>query len=131
MQDHPDKTALLVGVARFLNEDLAPKIDDKGLRFRARIAAYLVRTVILEQAMGEGHDRAELTRLAALLDVDGDLPVREADRNATLRTLNRQLAGRIRQGQDDDALRAHLKATLTDKLQVVQPGFDTRLDVGD
>jgi hypothetical protein len=131
MQDHPDKTALLVGVARFLNEELAPKIDDKGLRFRARIAAYLVRTVILEQAMGEGHDHAELTRLAALLEVEGELPVREADRVATLRSQNRQLAALIREGQDDDAIRAHVKATLQDKLQVVQPGFDTRLDVGD
>ena len=129
MQDHPSKMALLTGVARFLAADLAPEVEDRDLRFRVRIAAWLVQQVALELAFDEQQDTAELERLCALLgeEVPGAAPT--SVRHERLRELNGRLVERIRAGEVDEALFDHVTQTLKEKLAVVQPRFDTRLEV--
>lgn len=129
MQDHPDKLTLLQGVGTFLATELAPKIDDRDLRFRARIAAYLIQIVAMELAFDEQQDDAELTRLGVLLDEETVANLPASQRKAELRRLNDALVDRIRSGDVDEALFDHVTATLREKLAVVQPRFDTRLDV--
>lgn len=130
MQDHPNKMALLTGVARFLAADLASNIEDRDLRFRTRIAAYLVQQVALELAFDEQQDAAEMKRLAALLGDDEPSPdAPTSARHEQLRAMNARLVERIRAGDVDEALFDHVKKTLEEKLAVVQPRFDTRLEV--
>jgi len=130
MQDHPNKLALLTGVARFLAADLAPTVTDRDLRFRVRIAAYLVQQVSLELAFDEQQDAAELERLYALLEAEApEGPLPTSARHARLKELNGALVERIRAGEVDEALFDHVTQTLKEKLAVVQPRFDTRLDV--
>lgn len=126
MQDLPDKQTLLGALAQFLSEQVQPAITDRGLAFRVRIAAHLADTLRREVAHEEAHDAAELARLRDLLGAEG-LP---SDRTDAIRTLNARLAQALREGTvDADAARASLLATLRDKLAVVQPRFDTRLDL--
>lgn len=129
MQDHPDKLALLQGVGTFLARDLAPTLDDRNLRFRARIAAYLIQIVAMELAFDEQQDAAELGRLVGLLDEPAVEALPASQRKAELTRLNALLVERIRSGEVDEALFDHVTATLREKLAVVQPAFDTRLDV--
>ena len=130
MQDRPDMTALLGAVARFLQKDVQPQIADKGLGFRVLIAAHLCTMAAAEAAGAEAEDEAQLTRLGALLPelVDGDAPTGEAARRAAIRRLHTELARRIRAGELDEAarpaVRAHVIATLREKLRVVSPRFD-------
>lgn len=95
----PDAAELLDAVALFLAKELTPSIEDRGLAFRVRIAAYLVGMVSRE--------------------VRADLP--EQDLEALLAV--------IRGGEADDLTRAEVMARLRQELAVVQPKFDTSLNV--
>jgi len=131
MQDSPDKTMLLAGVARFLKEEVLPNTADRGRAFRVRIAAHLVASVARELQGGEAHDVAEGQRLAALLGEDVPEGGSESQRRTSLTALNARLADGIRHGDpqiDIHAARAHVMETLKDKLAINQPRFDTRLN---
>jgi hypothetical protein len=133
MQDRPDRLTLLEAVARFLGEELAPAIDDRGLAFRVRIAAWLVQMVTLESLLGETQDAAQLVRLRKLLDEAGETPPSPAALREAIVHLEARLCDRIREGgldADERArITAHVKQTLLEKLAVVQPRFDTRPNV--
>ena len=129
MQDSPDKLALLTGVAQFLTGELAPQIADRDLRFRVRISAYLLQQVLMELAFDEQQDAGELGRLGLLLDEAVDLEQPTSLRHARIRELKAALATRIRSEGADEATRAHVMKTLRDQLAVVQPRFDTRIEV--
>lgn len=141
MQDAPDKGALLGGVAMFLMGQVEPALKaagQRGLAFRARIAAHLISTVYREIIHEGEHDAAEWGRLTELL---GALP--EAYRGDSsdpgaaglteaLPEANARLACALRDDDapiDEAATRAALMATLRDRLMVVQPRFDTRIDL--
>lgn len=134
MQDAPDRQTLLAGVAMFLAGQVEPALKapgaNPGLAFRSRIAAHLVATVGRELAFEEQHDAAELDRLCALLAEPGPSLTGEARREA-IRAHRATLAHKLRADQpiDEAATRAALMATLRDQLQVVQPRFDTRVEL--
>ncbi len=133
MQDRPDKAALLDAVAGFLLQEIRPQVVDPALNFRVLIAANLAAVVARETRLEETHDAAQLKRLRGILpDVDiAELADsrRRADRTAALKTLDQELANRIRSGEIEEAqmgaLWAHVNATLGEKLQVVNPQFNT------
>lgn len=134
MQDRPDRVTLLQAVARFLGEDLASALQDRELAFKVRIAAYLVQMVTLELTHEEAHDAAQLERLRALFgQPDETHPASPAQVREAIAHLETRLVDRIRNGELDDEERAriteHVKATLMEKLSVVQPRFDTRRDI--
>jgi len=135
VQYRPDKAALMEAVAQFLDEQVRPAVGkDPALAFRVRIAANLARITARETAVEDAHDASELASLAELLpDEFGQLPEIEdgTQRREAISELNRTLARRIREGDfdDDAALVAHLRRTLTEKLSVTNPRFDTSLEV--
>ena len=126
MQDIPDKSTLLAAVRRFLKADLAAVIPDPALRFRVLIAANLLGVVERELALEGAHHTAEVERLSALcedtalqdlLTLDGD----DERRAGLAATYERLLAD---EAVDEAALFAHVKATLGEKLAVINPRFD-------
>ncbi len=126
MQDIPDKSALLGAVRRFLKDDLLPVVPDPSLRYRVLVALSLLGVVERELALGDGHYADEIGRLAELLEaaeVD-DLSALQSDdaRRAALTPIYERLLAD--DATDQDALFAHVKATLADKLAVVNPRFD-------
>jgi hypothetical protein len=126
VQDIPDKVTLLAAVRRFLKADLAAVIPDPALRFRVLIAANLLGVVARELDHEQAHHAAEVERLVSLLsDVDGEellgLQSDTARREALGPLYERLLEG---DPEDPQALFDHVKATLAEKLAVVNPRFD-------
>lgn len=124
MQDRPDKTTLLAEVARFLEEQVRPAIDDKGLAYRVRVAAFLVGVVAREDASEHLADPAHLAALLQLLG-GGDLPADIEERREAIRAAEAEVARRLRDGDLPIAQALPvLKAVLAGKLKVSNPRFD-------
>ena len=129
MQDRPDTRELIQAVGDFLDRELLPAITDPRLRFRALVAANVLKIVGRELAAGDAPRRAEWQRLTALLnEMDAPLPPRDEDlRNAVLE-LNRRLAARIRAGEMDvgaefDRALSHALMTVQEKLEIANPRY--------
>ena len=123
MQDIPDKSTLLAAVRRFLKADLAGAVTDPALRFRVLIAANLLGVIERELALEGAHHTAEVERLGDLTDVEGLLSLDGDDaRRAGLAAAYQELLAD--EGADEAALFAHVKATLAEKLAVINPRFD-------
>ena len=125
MQDEPHKTALLIGVARFLDQDIRPQIADKALAFRLRIATHLLTTVVRELAFESQADAAELASLQALLG-QADAPQPDAQRRAeAILAGNTQAVIDLESNQlSPDDLHDHLERALAARLAVTNPRFD-------
>lgn len=124
MQDKPTSTELLEALAAFLREEVAPRLEG-GLRFKALVGANVAGIVAREIALGPAQDRAQLERLAALLDRDHhDVP--PEDVAGTVREWSHELCRRIDAGEADDGpwrdrLLDHLRACVSEKLAVDNP----------
>lgn len=134
MQDRPHKKDLLFALAKFLDDQVRDAIADPGLRFRVRIASNIAKVVALETMVEDTHDAAELEGLQAILpDVADGLGPNDGagGRRRAIEVLNAALADAIRTRvlPDEAAARAHVKRTLIDKLSVVNPRFDTSLEI--
>jgi hypothetical protein len=126
MQDRPTYDELLAALERFLNEEIVAHAEG-AQRFHARVAANTVRILRRELEQAEEQLDREWTGLAALLGA--------ATRPATLRALREAtgtrtaaLCERIRAGDADggpfrDAVLAHVRQTVRDKLLVTNPGW--------
>jgi hypothetical protein len=124
MQDRPTAIELLDAVRGFLERDVVPALDGTA-KFHARVAANVLAIVGRELALDEPHLLAEWQRLDALLD-PAPLPAGWDERRAALRARTAALCERIRAGDADaapfrDAVLAHLRATVREKLAVANP----------
>ena len=127
MQDRPSVRELLDAVRAFLEEDVVPALDGPR-QFHARVAANVLAIVGRELAGEEASLFAEWQRLAQLLGGASEPPPRLEALRAALREGTAALAERIRCGEADAgpfraAVRAHLRATVEDKLRVANPRF--------
>lgn len=114
MQDPPGAEALLGFVSSFLREEVLPQLQG-ALAFHVRVAANAVDLARREVRLGPVSDAQEAARLAALLDMDGDLA-----------ELNERLCDEIRDRRIDlstPGLLEHLRLSLLAKLEVDQPGY--------
>jgi len=125
MQDRPNTTELLAAVRGFLETDVVGALTGRR-RFHALVAANVL--AIVERELTGDEDRVvdEWRRLAALLDVSGDPPPRLELARRGVRELEERLAERIRAGEADqgefaDRVRAHLRATVLEKLRIANP----------
>ncbi|WP_428668631.1 DUF6285 domain-containing protein [Reyranella sp.] len=114
-QDRPTAAELLAAIADFLREEATPALDraEPRLGFQMRVAVNSLAILERESRLGPAADARERARLAALLGRDG-----------TLADLNRELARQLRTGERDerdDALMAHLEATIADKIAIANP----------
>ena len=114
-QDRPTASELLAAIADFLREEATPALDkaEPRLGFQMRVAVNSLAILEREARLGPAADAAEQARLAKLLG-----------RGGTLDELNRDLARQLRAGtrdEGDDALMAHLEATIADKIAIANP----------
>lgn len=122
MNDRPTAGELLESVERFLRDDVIPALDSH-LKFQARVAANVVAIVAREWASEDAHLADEWARLNGLFaDPIPPPPDREALREA-IEARTHMLVERIRAGEADEgpwreALVAHLRRTVADKLAV-------------
>ncbi len=128
MQDRPTVSELLEAVRAFLDEEVVPALA--GLRqFHARVAANVLAIVGREVAGEEATLLAEWQRLAPLLGEDTSVaPTRLEALRSAVRERTAVLAERIRRGEADagplrDAVRAHVRATVEEKLRIANPRF--------
>lgn len=134
--DQPGKEDLLDAVARFLQQDVLGAVSDPGLAFRLRVAANLVGLVARECRQEEAQADQEFARYRALFPGQPPFPTELIEhRRNTLRDFQRRLAERLRGEEEewsDEALAAvakHLRASLQAELAIVNPRFDTRLEI--
>jgi len=125
VNDRPTGAELLRAVERFLEQEVVPCLEGPR-RYHARIAANLVAMVAREIETEEAQLHAEWERLGVLLGLREERPAaREALREA-VRERTQALAERIRRGDADrgpwrDELIAHLRRTVSEKLDVSRP----------
>ena len=130
MQDRPTLQELLAAVRAFLEDDAVPALDGRR-RFHARVAANVLAIVGREVA-DDATLTAEWTRLATLLGhAETTSPVDPAARHTAVRELTVALVERIRRGDADtgpfaSAVRAHVRATVREKLRVANPEYLAR-----
>ncbi|CAN5639114.1 hypothetical protein BH10PSE18_BH10PSE18_37810 [soil metagenome] len=101
---------------------------DGTRRFQARIGASLMDTLRRERALGPAAVDAERERLGRLMarPIDGPICSPTGASNDGLADLNLALCRQIQRGLvavDDEALRAHLRATVLARLAIDQPRY--------
>jgi hypothetical protein len=127
MQDRPTALELLAAVRAFLEDDVLPVLDGRK-RFHALVAANVLGIVERELGGEEETLVVERARLVDLLGVARPVPTGLAALRAEVRELTETLAARIRAGDADagafaDAVRAHVRATVVEKLRVANPRY--------
>ena len=127
MQDRPSVPELLEAVRAFLVEDVVPALEGPR-QFHARVAANVLAIVGRELAGEDASLVSEWRRLSELLGGASETPVRLQALRAAVRDGTAALAERIRRGEADAApfrarVRAHVRATVEDKLRVANPRF--------
>jgi hypothetical protein len=113
-QDRPTAAELVQAVREFLEHDVMAATEGR-VQFHTRVAVNALGMIERELTDGPAFAAAERARAVALLGHDGE----PAD-------LERELAARIRDGSLDDridAVRAHVRATVREKLLVANPGY--------
>jgi len=113
-QDRPTAAELVDAVREFLTREVQPALEGR-LAFHTRVAANALGMIERELRIGPERDAAETRRAAAILGHDGDA-----------RTLERELASRIRDGSLDAKaaeVRDHVRATVRAKLEVANPSY--------
>lgn len=111
-QDRPTAAELVQAVREFLETDVMAATEAR-VQFHTRVAVNALGMIERELTEGPGFDAAERARATALLGAD--VPSDE-----------RAIAAGIRDGSLDDridAVRAHVRATVKEKLLVANPGY--------
>lgn len=128
MQDHPTANELVDAVAHFIGIELAPALNDPRLKFRVLVAANVLAIVSLELVSGDALLQAEWHRLNALMgdDAPGEDIAQEVE------VMTRALCAQIRAGDADagefhEAVVAHTRQTVVEKLQVSNPKYLERI----
>jgi hypothetical protein len=152
MSERATFDVLLEAIGKFLDEEVRPAVPaerDPRLHFRLLIAAHLAGTMAAEVRVEEEQDAAAMGRLRELLpdvtlgpwaepraqsaaiDDYEPQPMTRAERRQELALLERELASRIREGRIVDLTRVRevLMAGLRERLAIVSPRFDVRIDV--
>jgi hypothetical protein len=118
-QDRPTAAELVEAVREFLERDVMAATEGR-VQFHTRVAVNALGMIERELTNGAAFAAAERTRAAAVLD-RGELAVGD-----DVRALEREIAAGIRDGSLDDrldAVRAHVRATVREKLLVANPGY--------
>lgn len=127
MQDRPTYSELLEAVQRFLEADVMPALDGPK-KFHARVAANVLEIVRRELHSEDAQWRDEWNRLDALFGTREPLPAERRERRRRLRQRTVDLCERIRAGEADrgewrNAVLAHVRQTVVDKLAVANPKY--------
>ena len=128
MQDRPSVSELLRAVRGFLEDDLVPALEGRR-RFHALVAANVL-TIVERELGGEEEQLArQWDRLAELFQLDpATRPAASSALREAIRDLETRLVERIRSGEADAGdlalrVRAHVRATVLEKLAVANPKY--------
>jgi hypothetical protein len=126
MQDRPTYDELLAAVERFLSDHVVANTEG-SLRFYSRVAANTLAIVRRELEREEEHLDREWAGLDGLLGPAALPAARPALREAIARRTD-ELCARIRTGDADggplrDAVLAHVRQTVRDKLLASNPAW--------
>jgi hypothetical protein len=124
MQDRPTVAELLDAVRGFLEHDAIEALEGTA-KFHARVAANVLAIARRELELEPVHLAAEWQRLATLLG-DAAAPADLVALRDAIRARSEQLCERIRRGDADGGqfrsdVVAHVRATVREKLAVVNP----------
>ena len=124
MNDRPSASELLEAVEQFLETEVVPALSGK-LKYNARVAAHVVGSVRRELACDDEHLQGEWQRLDGLEGRPLPLPGTQAGLRDGIRERTEALVERIRAGEADagafrEAVVAHLRETVADKLEVAR-----------
>jgi len=128
MQDRPTAIELLTSIREFLELDVLPGLEGRK-RFHALVAANVLAIVARELAGEETALVGEWRRLRELLNIDETVPPARLDGLRTaIDALTRRLCDRIRAGDADagafaDAVSAHVRMTVVEKLAIANPKY--------
>jgi len=125
VNDRPTARELLEAVESFLRDEVVAALDGH-VKYQTRVAANVVGIVAREIGCEDRHLSGEWQRLGALFDDSSPPPSDREQLRAGLREKTEKLVERIRAGDADDgpwrdAVVAHLKQTVADKLEVAKP----------
>ena len=125
MNDRPTAIELLDAVSRFLRDDAVPALEGHP-KYQARVAANVVDIVARELESEERHLTGEWMRLGEVLDEEEAAPASREALRASVRARNEILVARIRDGDADvgawrHRVLAHLRQTVSDKLEIARP----------
>jgi hypothetical protein len=112
--DRPTAAELVDAVREYLERDVMAATEGR-VQFHARVAVNALGMIVRELTDGPAFAAAERARARALLGHDGEAI-----------DLERELAQRIRDGSLDDRMddvRAHVRATVREKLLVANPRY--------
>jgi len=112
--DMPSQMELLTSVRDYLREDAMVNLTGRS-QFLARVAGNSLDIVMREVALEGAHQRQELRRLQAYYKTKDSLKI--------LRT---RLSDELRNGHvrlDDQAVQAHLRATVVNQVAIDQPKY--------
>jgi hypothetical protein len=123
MQDRPDAAELAQAVREFLETEILSTVEDPRLRFRVVVAANGLGILERELAFGRTFVRQEVQSLTRLMGRGDPIADDIAGLRSQARTLNRELARRIRAADPPAGTLEHLKATVADKLRVASPRY--------
>ena len=131
MQDRPSYDELLGAVERFLEQEIMPNVEGSR-KFHARVAGNVLRIVRRELEREEEQLAAEWAGLCELLGPAersaGPAALREAIRSRTMELCERIQGGDADEGGFREAVLAHVRRSVRDKLLVTNPGW---LDEGE
>lgn len=124
MQDRPSIAELLDAVRGFLEQDAIGGLDGTA-KFHARVAANVLAIAVRELELEPAHLVAEWQRFDGLLG-SAPAPTDLAALRKALRARSEALCERIRHGDADDgpfrdAVFAHVRATVREKLAIANP----------
>lgn len=124
MQDRPDVHELLEAVAEFLDRDVVEALGGPA-QYHARVAANLMRILSREAALSPDQLREEWAGLDTLLGAE-PMPAKDADLRAGIARRTRDLCRAVRAGEADagerrDAVLAHVRRTVEQKLAIAKP----------
>jgi len=127
VQDRPTYSELLEAVQHFLETDLVPALDGPK-KFHARVAANVLAIVRRELDAADAQHLTEWRRLDALLGTTETPPAERDALRQGLADRTAALCARIRRGDADtrpwrDAVLAHVRQTVIDKLAVANPKY--------
>ena len=123
MQDRPNAQELAQAVLEFLQNEIAPALQDKRLKFHTLVAMNGLGILVRELTHEDTLLRDELQRLGKLLGQAAPVsPMPEQLKHDVL-ALNRELARRIRQNQPPQGALQAVKQTIADKLRVASPRY--------
>ncbi len=126
MQDRPTYDELLAAVERFLEQEIMPN-SEGARRFHARVAVNALRIIRRELEGEEEHLAAEWAGLDGVLGPaerpEGRAALRRAIQARTSKLCERILRGDADAGPFQEAVLAHVRRTVRDKLLVSNPGW--------